>query len=295
MTWPALPLDAWRPTRETLHRYAQIVGKIQLALTPVVNHYWNVMLRVTARGLATAVLRHDGRSFDIELDLVEHRVVVRTSDAQQRTLELAPRAVADFYRELLDALAAVGVAVAINDRPVEIMTELIPYAEDRQHAAYDRDYATRFQHALCSAAAVFEDFRARFLGKCSPVGFFWGTFDLAVARYSGKRITDPPPAKTRMEREGYSHEVSEVGFWPGDTRYPQPAFYALHYPAPEGFATAAIAPAEAHWEAASNCFVLPYEQIREHDPAAKALAFCQSTYDAGARLAGWNRSELERG
>ena len=292
--WPSLPLDAWRDTKETLHRYAQIVGKLQLELTPVVNHYWNVALRVTARGLATTPLPYGDRTFDLELDLVEHRAIARTSDGRSRTVALRELAVADFLRELMAALEELDIRVKIWDRPVEIRTELIPYAEDRVHRAYDREQVTRFFGVLSSAARVLEQFRARFLGKSNGVQFYWGTFDLCTARYTGRRV-DGPPAKTAMEREGYSHEVSEVGFWPGDTVYRAPAFFMLQYPAPEALARTAVQPDYAEWFAPSNCFVLPYERCRtEPDPAATILKFCQSTYEAGATLAKWDRAALER-
>lgn len=291
--WPALPLEAWLPTKETLHRYAQIVGKIQLGLTPFVNHYWNVALRVTARGLATTMLRYEGRSFDIELDLVEHRLVIRTSDKQERSFELRPLAVADFYRDVLAALESLGIRVTIWDHPVEIRTNLIPFAEDRMHAAYDRPYVERFFRALSNAAEVIEVFRSRFIGKSSDVVFYWGTFDLNLARYSGRRAPDPP-RNPHMEAEAFSHEVAEFGWWPGDVAYPAPAFYALQFPAPAGYDRALVRPAAAAWNDTSHLFLLPYEACREHETAAQALAFYQSTYEAGASLAGWDRAALER-
>ena len=219
--WPALPLDAWRPTRDTLHRYAQIVGKVQLALTPRVNHFWNVTLRVTARGLATTALHYGDVAFDIELDLVEHRLIVRTSDGRTESCELRPLAVADFHRQLLGMLESLGISVHISDHPVEIATEAIPFSQDRVHAAYDREAAERFFTTLSGASELLEEFRAHFTGKCSGVGFYWGTFDLAVARYSGRGVEVVPPGA--IEREAYSHEVSEVGFWPGDAHFHEPA------------------------------------------------------------------------
>jgi hypothetical protein len=291
--WPALPLDAWRDTRETLHRYTQIVGKIQLALTPVVNHFWNVTLRVTARGLATSTLRCNEQTFDIELDLVEHRVVVRTSGGEREELELRPLAVADFYRDFMAMLSTLGIDVAIWERPVELKTEAIPFSQDRVHAAYDRDAVRRFHQVLASAQDVMDEFRSRFIGKCSGVGFYWGTFDLAVARYCGRRVPGPLPNGV-MEREGYSHEVSEVGFWPGDAVYGAPAFFALHYPAPDGYASARVRPQAASWLESSHCFALPYEACRAHDTRAQILDFFQSTYEIGANLARWDRAELER-
>ena len=292
--WPPLPLDAWRATRDTLHRYAQILGKVQLASTPLVNHFWNAALRVSARGLATTTLRHEGRSFDLELDLVEHRLVVRTGDGATAVRELRPRAVAEFYREVVEVLASLGIAVRIWDHPVEIASEAIPFPHDRVHAAYDRAYAERFFRVLSSAAELLEQFRARFTGKCSGVGFYWGTFDVAVARYSGRSVPGPAPGGV-IEREAYSHEVSEAGFWTGDAAQPAPAFFSLHAPVPEAFPRAPVAPAGAHWHEPSRCFVLPYEAARaSRDPSATILEFCQSAYEAGAELAGWNRVELER-
>jgi hypothetical protein len=291
--WPSLPFDAWHATRDTLHRYAQIIGKIQLALTPTVNHFWNVTFHLTAHGVATPALHAGGKTFDVELDLVEHRVVIRTGDGEVRVHELRPMAVADFHRDVFAMLDSLGIHVPIWDHPVEIATDVIPFSQDRVHGAYDREYVERFFHVLTSASALLEEFRARFTGKCSGVGFYWGTFDLAVARYSGRRA-EHPPATSVMEREGFSHEVSEVGFWPGDSIYEAPAFYALHYPAPDAFPRAVVRPDEAHWQEPSHCFVLPYEECREQHLSAKVLEFCQSTYEAGAALAGWDRAELER-
>ena len=292
-SWPALPLEAWLPTKETLHRYTQILGKIQLGLTPFVNQFWNVTLRVTARGLSTSALRYEGRSFDIELDLVQHLAIIRTSDGAQRALELRPLAVADFYRELMAALAALGIHVTIWDHPVEIRSELIPFAQDRVHAAYDRKQVENFFAVLSSASEVLEQFRSGFIGKCSGVSFYWGTFDLAVARYSGRRAPVPPEHPV-IDREAFSHEVSECGFWPGDVVYPAPAFYALHYPQPPGYERQAIRPAAAAWAEAAHCFVLPYEAARQRDTEAQVLEFLQRTYEAGANLAGWDRAALER-
>ncbi len=293
--WPSLRLEDWRPTKETLHRYAQVIGKIQLALTPGVCHFWNVMLHTTARGLATSALRIDGgRTLDIELDLVEHKVQFRTSDGRGASRELRPIAVAEFYRDVMATLDSLGVHVRIWDHPVELRSEPIPLSEDRLHASYDREAVERFFRVLSSASAVVEQFRARFLGKASEVGFYWGTFDLAAARYSGRRAPEIT-AGGIIEREAYSHEVSEVGFWPGDAIYAEPAFYALHYPAPDGYRGATVRPAIARWFEPSQCFALPYEACRrEPDPAAQILEFCQSTYEAGANLAGWDRAALER-
>jgi hypothetical protein len=290
--WPALPLDDWRDTRETLHRYTQIIGKIQLALTPVVNHFWNVTLRLTGRGLATNALRANEHTFDIELDLVEDRLIIRTSDGERRDLELRPLEDADIYREVMGALDDLRNGVANREHPVELKTEPIPFSEDRVHGAYDREAVGRFLQVLESSHDVLEEFRARFLGKCSGVGFYWGTFDLSVARYCGRPA--PAFAGSVIEREGYSHEVSEVGFWPGDAVYGAPGFFALHYPAPDGYTAADIRPRAASWQEASHAFVLPYDACRHGDTRGQLLEFFQSTYEAGANLAHWDRESLER-
>lgn len=293
MSWPPLPLDAWRPTRDTLHRYSQIVGKVQLALTPRVNHFWNAALQVTARGLATPALRQAGRSCDIELDLVDHRACIRTSDGRDAELDLRPMSVAEFHRELLSMLDSLGFSVEIWDHPVEIPTEAIPFSLDRVHVTYDRDHATRFFQVLAGACEIIEQFRARFIGKCSGVGFYWGTFDLGCARYSGRRAMGPALGSA-VEREAFSHELSEVGFWTGDAAFGAPAFYAMHYPAPDGYQAAPVRPSAAFWAAPSRCFVLPYDACRDGDLPAQVLEFFQSTYEAGATRAGWPRAELER-
>jgi hypothetical protein len=290
---PSIPFEAWQATKETLHRYTQIIGKIQLATTPVVNHFWNVPLRVTARGLSTQALRYGGRAFDIELDFIDHHVLVRTSTGSHVTIELQPLAVADFKDELFEVLHSLGIKIHIWDQPVELKTEAIPFSRDHLHAAYDRAYVERFFRVLSVATMILEEFRARFTGKCSGVGFYWGTFDLAVARYCGRHAPGGELASA-IERETFSHEVSEAGFWPGDAVYRAPAFYALHYPAPEAYARTAVRPAQAEWSEACRCFVLPYEACRGSDLRNKVLEFFQTTYEAGADLAGWNRDELER-
>jgi len=291
--WPALEIPRWRETRATLHRYVQIVGKLQLATTPRVSHFWNVALRLTARGLATDALSHDDRTFDVELDFVDHVLVVRSDAGVRRELPLRDCSVADFDAELMDALASIGVRVPIRHEPVEIVSEAIPFREDRIHRVYDREWVTRFWRVLLHTERVLGNFRARFVGKTSPVGFYWGTFDLAAARYSGARAPEPP--RGTIEGEAFSHEVSEAGFWPGDARYDEPAFYAMHAPAPEGYASAHVDPPGAFWHAAMGCFVLPYEVVRTSaSPEAALLEFFQSAYVAGATRAKWNRKELER-
>jgi hypothetical protein len=292
-SWPTLEIPRWRETRETLHRYAQIVGKIQLATTPRVSHFWNVALRPTARGLATAALTQGERTFDIELDFVDHRVVMRTCEGDRGELALRDCSVAQFDAELMDALAALGIRVPIRHEPVEIANEAIPFHEDCVHRVYDPEWASRFWRALLATERVLGEFRARFVGKTSPVGFYWGTFDLCEARYSGARASHPPSGA--IEREAFSHEVSEAGFWPGDARYDEPAFFALHSPAPAGYAEARVEPSGAFWSAEMSCFVLPYEAVRtSSSPEAALLEFFETTYAAGATLARWNREELER-
>jgi hypothetical protein len=288
--WPAIPFDDWCETRETLHRYAQIVGKIQLGLTPRVNHFWNVTLRVTAHGLATTALLYKDMTFDLELDLLHHELVIRTSAGPSRTVPLGDHSVADFYREVFASLDALGIHIHVWDHPVELKSEAIPFHEDRTHAIYDREFAERFFHVLTSASRVLEEFRARFIGKCSGVGFYWGTFDLSVARYNGRRVPHAPTEPV-VERESYSHELSEAGFWPGDITHRSPAFFAFHYPQPPGFERAIVRPDGAAWDEAAHCFVLPYDG---GVAAEEILTFCQSTYETGANLATWDREQLER-
>ena len=291
--WPPLQLAAWRDTRETLHRYVQIVGKIQLETTRRLNHFWNVPLALTSCGLSTSAMPYEDRSFEIELNLLNHVVHIRTSDGDERNMPLLPRAVADFYAELMSTLAALGIHVAIWDHPVELVREAIPFPRDRIHSAYDPQWASRFLRVLGHVGDGLNEFRSRFIGKASPVGFYWGTFDLAAARYSGRRAPNPPT--TPIEREAFSHEVSEVGFWPGDDRYGEPAFFALHAPPPDGYSTALVRPKAAFWHAEMGCFLLPYETVRNSpSPRATMLDFFESTYGAGARLAEWSQ-ELDRG
>ncbi len=292
--WPPLPFGAWRDTCATVHRLTQLMGKIRLALTPLVNHYWNAALHLTARGLTTRPTPYRAGWFEMELDFVDHDLKVRSDDGAVRALALEARPLADSYRELLAMLEAMRVHVAIDDRPVEVRREVIPFAVDRLHGAYDPAWAARFFRALASSAFVLEEFRAGFLGKCSPVHFFWGSFDLACSRFSGRRAP-VAPGTDRVTREAYSHEVASAGFWPGDDRFPEPAFYAYAAPAPLGYASATVAPAGAFWHDGLQNFLLPYELVRRSgDPRAALLAFFQSSYDAAAELGGWDRAALER-
>ncbi|MGE5202361.1 MAG: DUF5996 family protein [Acidobacteriota bacterium] len=291
--WPALPLEAWEPTRATLHMWTQIVGKVRLALSPHVNHWWQVPLYVSARGLTTSPIPCDGGVFEILFDFIDHELRVLKSDGTTTTLPLAPRSVAEFYAEVMDTLRSMGIAVKIWAMPVEIPAP-IPFEKDRTHASYDPDYANRFWRILVSADAILKEFRGRFIGKVSPVHFFWGSFDLAVTRFSGRRAPELPGAD-RITREGYSHEVSSIGWWPGDGTVKGPAFYAYAAPEPSGFADAPVRPTAAFYNKDLSQFLLRYDDVRlDLAPREALLAFCQSTYEAAATLGKWNRAELER-
>lgn len=290
--WPALSLAEWADTLATLHMWTQVVGKIRLAQTPLVNQFWNVPLYVSARGLTTSAMPYEHRSFEIEFDFIDHLLHIRCSDGAARHLPLVPRSVAAFYREVLGLLAELGIRVKIWPVPVEI-EHPIPFAEDEQHASYDPEAAHQFWRALTLMTPVLEQFRAGFVGKCSPVHFFWGSFDLAVTRFSGRPAPVKPDADS-ITREAYSQEVISHGFWPGGNGQ-QAAFYAYCVPAPTGFAEAAVQPEAAYYSTELGEFLLPYEAVRTApDPAAALRAFLTSTYEAGATLAGWDRTALER-
>ncbi|AHJ98356.1 DUF5996 family protein [Hymenobacter swuensis] len=290
--WPALPLAAWADTLATLHMYSQVVGKIRMASTPLVNHFWNVPLYVSARGLTTSAMPYEGRSFQIDFDFLDHQLIIRCSDGAEQRLALQPRSVAAFYHEVQRMLAELGIQVNIWPVPVEIENP-IPFAEDEQHASYDPEAAQRFWRALTLITPVLEQFRAGFIGKCSPVHFFWGSFDLAVTRFSG-RLAAPRPGADGITREAYSHEVISHGFWPGGNGQ-EAAFYAYTAPAPAGFAEAPVQPGTAFYSQELGEFLLPYEAVRAApDPAAVLREFLESTYAAGANLAGWDRPSLER-
>jgi uncharacterized protein DUF5996 len=295
--WPALPLDAWQGTRDTLHMWTQIVGKVRLALTPKINHWWNVALYVTARGLTTSVIPYGERVFEIEFDFLEHQLIIQTCDPARKTIPLAPRSVADFYREFMSALRALKIDVSIWHMPVEII-DPIPFDQDRVHASYDREYARRFWRCLVSIDEVFKVFRSRFVGKSSPVHFFWGSFDLAVTRFSGRPApprTDPDPVLRKIMSEAYSHEVISHGWWPGGGEIKDGAFYAYAAPEPQGFAQQRVRPEAAHYKKEMGEFLLLHEQARTaSSPTETVLDFLQSTYEAGANLAHWDRKALER-
>lgn len=290
--WPALPLESWQDTYTTLHMYTQIVGKIRMRLTPLVNHWWNVPLYVTPRGLTTSRIPYGDRSFELSFDFIHHQLILETSDAIVKTLALEPRAVADFYKECFAMLRSADINVTIWPMPVEIPNP-IRFDQDRLHSSYDPQSVTKFWRILLSADAVFHQFRSLFVGKCSPVHFFWGSFDLAVTRFSGRKAP-PREGADAVTREAYSHEVSSVGFWPG-AGFRGPAFYSYMAPVPAGFSDAKVLPEGAHFDSTLGEFVVMYEDIRTAaSPTEALLAFCQSTYEAGAAAAKWDRAALER-
>ena len=295
--WPALPYPAWKDSCTTLHLWTQIVGKIRLALTPWANHSWHVTLYVTPRGLTTSPIPYEGRAFQIDFDFLDHTLLVATSEGEVRRLPLAPRPVADFHDQLLAALAQLGIRVRIHGSPNEV-ADPIPFREDRAHAAYDPDPAQRFWRVLVQADRVFKQFRTGFLGKVSPVHFFWGSFDHAVTRFSGRPAPlhpgGVPHLPDAVTREAYSHEVSSAGFWPGGGAIDYPAFYSYAYPVPEGFATASVRPEAAYFHQTLGEFILPYDAVRSAAaPDAMLLDFLQTTYEAAANAAGWDRAALE--
>jgi hypothetical protein len=291
--WPSLSSPAWPDTCATLHMWTQMVGKVRLALTPLVNHWWSVALYLTARGLTTSPIPYGEGAFEIAFDFIDHALVIEMSDGRRRTIALTPRSVADFYREFMRALDDLQIRVHIWPMPVEVPAP-IRFDEDRLHASYDADAAHRWWRALLQAETVFYEFRARFIGKCSPVHFWWGGFDLAVTRFSGRRAPERPGADA-ITREGYSHEVISAGLWPGSGGVTEAAFYAYAAPEPAGFKEVRVGPAAAFYSPEFNDFVIKYEDVRRAaTPRAALLDFLQSTYDAGADLGGWNRADLER-
>jgi hypothetical protein len=291
--WPALPLDSWKDTCETLHMWTQIVGKVRLALTPLVNHWWNVPLYVTSRGLTTSIMPYGDRSFELRFDFLKHQLVLETSDGALKTLPLAPKSVADFYQEFVRLLRAEDINVKIWRMPVEIQKP-IPFDEDRVHASYDAESVEKFWRILVSVDAIFKEFRAAFIGKSSPVHFFWGSFDLAVTRFSGRRAPERPGADA-ITKEAYSHEVSSVGFWPGAAGISDTAFYSYAAPEPNGFKLAQAQPKAAAYNPVLGEFLLQYEAVRgSESPSKSLLQFCESTYEAAANLGKWDRASLER-
>jgi hypothetical protein len=298
--WPALPLTDWADTQATVHRWTQIVGKTRLEFAPMQNHWWQVVLYVTTRGLGTSPMPVGDRSLEIDLDFLDHQLVACTSDGETRSIALAPMSVADFYRDYLGMLRALEVAPRIRPVPVE-MADVTPFTTDREHASYDREAVERCWRILAGADRVFKEFRGRFLGKCSPSHFWWGGFDLACTRFSGRRApTHPggiPNCPDYVTREAYSHECISAGWWPGSVGSPveEPAFYAYAYPEPAGCATAPIGPAEASYNTTMREWILPYEAVRRSsNSGAMVLEFLESTYAAAATRGGWDRTALER-
>jgi hypothetical protein len=295
--WPELPYVAWKDTCATLHLWTQIVGKTRLALTPWLNHSWHVTLYVTARGLTTSLISGKDFDFEIVFDFVDHALVVRTSDGRSRSIALKPMTVADFYAAYRAALDELGIDIQISSTPNEVV-DAIPFASDTSHASYDPEYASRFWRALLRSHEVFSHFRTGFLGKASPVHVFWGSFDLAVTRFSGRRAPlhsgGFPHMPEAVVREAYSHEVSSAGFWPGGGTIDFPAYYSYAYPVPNGFEEATIRPREAFFSKDMGEFLLPYDAVRSaDDPERALLEFLQSTYAAAADLGKWNRGALE--
>ena len=291
--WPALPLEGWKDTCATLHMWTQIVGKVRLALTPLINHWWNVPLYVNARGLTTSSIPYRDRPFELWFDFLDQQLVLQMSDGSRKALPLRPMSVADFYKEVLGMLRSSGIEVKIWHMPVEV-ADPIPFDKDRVHASYDPEAAQRFWTILLSVQCVFEEFRSRFLGKCSPIHFFWGSFDLAVTRFSGRPAPERPGAD-RITREAYSHEVSSVGFWPGGGTVSGPAFYSYAAPEPQGFRDWPVQPASARYDPQLSEFLIMYDDVRAStSPSAALLVFCQSTYEAAASPGKWDRGALER-
>jgi hypothetical protein len=294
--WPQLPLSAWADTRDTLHMWTQVVGKVRLALEPMINQWWQVPLYVTVQGLTTSLMPYGNRGLEATFDFHRHLLDLRTTDGASRQVALEPRSVADFYAEVMRRLAELDVPVEIYPRPVEVPVA-IPFAEDDEHAAYDAAYAHRFWLSLVQAHRVLTVFRSRFAGKVSPVHFFWGSFDLAVTRFSGRTAPPHPGGVPNLAdwvaQEAYSHEVSSCGYWPGGAE--QGVFYSYAYPEPEGFPDRPVEPADAVYDGNLQEFVLPYQVVRSAgDPDATLLAFAQSTYEAAAELGDWDRAAIER-
>jgi len=292
-SWPPLPLESWSDTRNTLHMWTQVVGKVRLALTPKVNHWWNVPLYVSSRGLTTSPIPYGELVFEVEFDFLDHKLHIRLSNGVVKELLLRPQTVSDFYQEFMSTLRSAGIQVEIWHMPVEIPNP-IAFDQDRIHASYDREYAHRFWRILVSVDEVLKEFRSRFIGKSSPVHFFWGSFDLTVTRFSGRRAPERPEADA-ITREAYSHEVSSVGFWPGGGEVKDAAFFSYAAPEPAGFAQQRVSPPAAFYHPTLKEFLLMYEDVRKAaSPSNALLEFAQGTYEAAANLGKWDREALER-
>jgi hypothetical protein len=292
--WPALPLAEWKDTYATLHMWTQIVGKIRLALSPPINHFWGTTFYVTARGLTTSRMPYARGTVEINFDFIAHTLEILTSLGETRSFRLVPRTVAEFYFELMSALQSLGIDAKVWAMPVEVPRP-VRFNLDETHSSYDSEYAHRFWQVLVSVDTVLRQFRSRFIGKASPVHFFWGSFDLAATRFSGKRAPERPDADF-ITKEAYSHEVISHGFWPGDGEVVKDAaFYAYAAPEPAGFRDQRVMPSKAFYSGEKNEFFLMYDDVRQsHSPEQALLEFCQSTYEAGANLAKWDRANLER-
>ncbi len=291
--WPALPLAAWKGTCDTLHMWTQIVGKVRMELSAPVNHFWHVPLYVNALGLTTSGIPYGPGLFEIQFDFLHHNLLIWTSGGSVKAVPLFARSVAEFYREFMSTLASLGIEVKIWTMPVEV-PDPIPFDQDTTHASYDPEYVERFWRVLIAADRVLKAFRGRFLGKCSPVHFFWGSFDLAVSRFSGRRAPERPGADP-ITRESYSHEVSSAGWWPGGGLVTEAAFYSYTVPEPDGFAAAPVRPSSAFFSAELHEFLLRYDDVQQSEsPEGALMDFFQSTYQAGATLGGWDRDALER-
>ena len=296
--WPELPLEAWSQTCDTLHLWTQVAGKVRLKTTPLLNHWWNVTFFVTSRGLVAPSNYYAGRSFDIVFDFVDHELRIVTSDRRRESLALRPVSVADFHAEFMQRLHCLDIDLRIRTMPCEI-ADCVPFEQDRTHAQYDPAYVQKFHQALVQANRVMHQFRARFIGKVSPVHFFWGSFDLAVTRFSGRTALPPkghtPNVADWAMAEAYSHEVSSCGFWPGNGGYGRAAFFVYAYPEPAGYGDTRLQTTGAFYDTNVGQFILPYDAVRQAaDPDALLLGFLQETYAAAANLAQWDRKALER-
>jgi hypothetical protein len=294
--WPALPFSEWKDTCKTLHMWTQVVGKVRLALSPWTNHSWHVTLYLTARGLTTSPIFFGARVLQIDFDFVDHVLRMQTGEGIKKNIKLAPKSVAAFYREVMDALLELEIPLEINTTPNEV-DPAIPFEENEKNSAYDANYANCLWRVLLQSDRVFKEFRSEFCGKCSPVHFFWGSFDLAVTRFSGRRAPQHPGGVPHLPdaitREAYSHEVSSLGFWPGNEMMPEPVFYSYAYPEPHGFSEAKVQPPEASYNPQLKEFILRYEDVRKAEsPDAALLEFARTTYDAASRLGNWDRAAL---